>query len=162
MTLYRAPSAALVFNTATMQWSWGLDANHDGEATPTDTRMRQATVNMLADMGAQPATLRPGLVAATKSTDTTAPVSVVNPVPTARVNQPVIISGTAVDVDGVVGSVEVSTDDGQTWNPANGREQWSYVWMPTAIGPVTIRSRAADDSANLDAPGPGLPVVVAP
>jgi hypothetical protein len=162
MTLYRAASGALVFNTATMQWSWGLDANHDGEATPTDTRIRQATVNMFADLGAQPATLRPGLVAATQSTDTTAPFSVVNPVANARVNQAVIISGTAADTDGAVGSVEVSTDDGQTWNPANGRGQWSFVWTPAATGPVTIRSRAADDSANLETPVLGLPVVVGP
>jgi hypothetical protein len=124
--------------------------------------MQQATVNLLADMKAQPATLRPGLVAATQSTDTTAPFSVVNPVANARVNQAVIISGTAADTDGAVGSVEVSTDDGQTWNPANGRGQWSFVWTPAATGPVTIRSRAADDSANLETPVLGLPVVVGP
>jgi outer membrane protein assembly factor BamB len=28
-TLYRAPSGALVFSAATVQWSWGLDAHHD-------------------------------------------------------------------------------------------------------------------------------------
>src|SRR5262249_11387599 len=78
-----------------MQWAWGLDANHDGEATPTDTRMRQATVNILADLGAQPATLQPGLVAASASSDGTPPTSAINPVPAAHVNQPVTISGTA-------------------------------------------------------------------
>jgi hypothetical protein len=120
-------------------------------------------VNVLADMGAQPATLRPGLVAASKSTDTTPPASVITPVPLAQVNQPVTISGTALDAGGgVVGAVEVSTDGGQTWNPATGREQWSYVWTPTATGPVTIRTRATDDSANVESPGPGLAVVVAP
>lgn len=56
----------------------------------------------------------------------------------------------------------MSTDGGQTWNPAEGRDQWSYVWTPTATGPVTIRTRAADDSANLEQPGPGLTVVVVP
>jgi hypothetical protein len=61
-----------------------------------------------------------------------------------------------------VGSVEVSTDGGQTWNPAAGREQWTFVWTPTAPGPVTIRTRSADDSANLESPAPGLAVVVAP
>lgn len=134
MTLYRASSGALVFSSGTIQWSWGLDGNHDGTATATDTRMRQATVNLLADMGVQAATLQAGLVAASPSTDATPPTSVVSPVGSAQVNQPVIISGSAVDVGGAVGSVEVSTDGGQTWNPANGREQWSFAWTPAQAG----------------------------
>ncbi len=74
MTLYRAPSGALVFNTATIQWAFGLDGNHDAQAPPpTDPRMQQATVNIFADMGVQPSTLQPGLVAASKSTDATSP-----------------------------------------------------------------------------------------
>jgi hypothetical protein len=162
VTLYRAPSGALVFNTATLQWAWGLDANHDRPTAPADPRMQQATVNMFADMGVQPTTLRPGLVAATQTTDSSPPTSLINPVPLARVNQPVTITGTALDTGGVVGGVEVSTDGGQSWNPAAGREQWSFTWTPTATGPATIRTRAADDSANLETPGPGLVVVVAP
>ena len=39
--------------------------------------MQQATVNLFADMGAQPATLMSGLTAATASTDTTAPTSTI-------------------------------------------------------------------------------------
>ena len=50
MSLYRAPSGALVFGAGTVQWSWGLD---DPTSTP-DTNMRQATVNLFADMGVQP------------------------------------------------------------------------------------------------------------
>ena len=160
MTLHRAPSGALVFSSGTIQWSWGLDANHDGPLTATDTRMRQATVNLLADMGVQAATLQPGLIAATSSTDATPPTSVVAPVGPAQANQPVIISGTAADVGGAVGSVEVSTDDGQTWYPAGGRGQWSFAWTPTQPGIFTVRSRAADDSANLEQPGPGVVAVV--
>jgi hypothetical protein len=30
LTLYRANSGALVFGAGTVEWSWGLDANHDG------------------------------------------------------------------------------------------------------------------------------------
>ncbi len=74
MTLYRAPSGALVFSAGTIQCAWGLDAYHDGTAVARPTcRMQQAVVNLLADMGAQPATLMSGLVAATASTDTVAP-----------------------------------------------------------------------------------------
>ena len=39
--------------------------------------MQQAQVNLLADMGAQPTTLDAGLVAATKSTDTTGPTATI-------------------------------------------------------------------------------------
>ena len=42
-------------------------------AATADVAVQQATVNLFADMGAQPATLQSGLVAATASTDTTAP-----------------------------------------------------------------------------------------
>ena len=51
LTLYRAPSGALVFGAGTVYWAWGLDANHDLEATPVDPRVKQAMVNLLADMG---------------------------------------------------------------------------------------------------------------
>src|SRR5205823_286904 len=33
ITLYRAPSGALVFGAGTIQWSWGLDGTHNDTAT---------------------------------------------------------------------------------------------------------------------------------
>ena len=63
LTLYRAPSGALVFGAGTVYWSWGLSDNHDLEPTPTDPRVQQAMVNLFADMGIQPATLQSGLIA---------------------------------------------------------------------------------------------------
>src|SRR5207247_289001 len=75
ITLYRAPSGALVFGSGTVQWSWGLDGNHNDTATTADPAMRQATVNLFADMHVQPGSLQPGLVAATASADTTPPTS---------------------------------------------------------------------------------------
>ncbi len=62
LTLYKAPSGALVFGAGTIQWSWGLDGNHDRGGSTPDPRMQQATVNLLADMGAQPDTLQGDLV----------------------------------------------------------------------------------------------------
>jgi methionine-rich copper-binding protein CopC len=164
LTLYRASSGALVFGAGTVQWAWGLDSNHDRGSAAVDTRMQQATVNLLADMSAQPATLRSGLVAAARSTDATAPTSVITS-PTAGSNlpagQPVTITGTATDGGGgVVGGVEVSVDGGTTWHPANGRESWTYTWTPRTTGSMTFKSRAADDSGNLETPGPGVPVTV--
>src|SRR5205085_3459841 len=82
LSLYRATSGALVFGAGTVQWSWGLDGTHDrGPSTP-DARMRQATVNLLADMGVQPATLDPALVRTEASADTTPPTSAItDPLP---------------------------------------------------------------------------------
>src|SRR5213076_2699827 len=73
LTLYRAPSGALVFGAGTVQWSWGIAENPNGD--PVDPGMQQAMVNLLADMHAQPHSLIAGLTPATASTDTSAPVS---------------------------------------------------------------------------------------
>ncbi|MGN9906617.1 DUF4082 domain-containing protein [Phytohabitans sp. LJ34] len=159
LTLYRAPSGALVFGAGTVQWSWGLDSNHDRGSGAASTPMRQATVNLFADMGVQPATLVSGLTAATRSTDTTGPSATITPPgpgATFQVGAPATISGTATDTGGgVVGGVEVSVDGGATWHPANGRANWSYTWTPQAAGAVTLRVRATDDSGNVGADGPG-------
>jgi len=164
LTQYRHSSGALVFGAGTIQWSWGLDANHDRAGTASDVRMQQATVNLLADMGAQPATLQSGLVAATASSDGTAPSSaILAPTDGASlpVGSPAMISGTATDAGGgVVGGVEVSVDGGTTWNRAEGRTSWSYTWTPTSSGTATIRTRAADDSGNVETPGAGISVTV--
>jgi hypothetical protein len=153
LSLYRARSGALVFGAGTIQWAWGLDSNHDNSIGPADIRMQQATLNLLADMGAQPTTLQPRLIAATQSTDSTPPTTTITSPrsgSTLQYGSPVTISGTASDSGGgVVGTVEISVDGGQTWHPASGREQWAFVWIPSISGTTTIMVRASDDSANL-------------
>ncbi|HEV8560406.1 MAG TPA: N,N-dimethylformamidase beta subunit family domain-containing protein, partial [Actinophytocola sp.] len=160
MSLYRAPSGALVFGAGTVQWSWGLD---DPQSTP-DTNMRQATVNLFADMGVQPYALGySGLVAATKSTDTTAPTSTItSPAAGANIGDgaKVTVSGTASDTGGVVAGVEVSTDGGTTWHPATGTTSWSYSWVAHGNPSTTIRARAVDDSGNIETPSAGTSVNV--
>jgi hypothetical protein len=163
LTLYRAASGALVFGAGTVQWSWGLDSNHDRGSGAASTPMKQATVNLFADMGAQPATLQSGLTLASASTDTVAPsVAIMNPAggATVQAGQAYTISGTATDTGGgVVGGVEVSTDNGASWHPANGRGAWTYTWTPGNAGATTIRVRASDDSANVGADA-SVPVTV--
>ncbi|AWN52476.1 Mo-co oxidoreductase dimerization domain protein [Methylobacterium sp. 17Sr1-1] len=164
LTLYRAPSGALVFGAGTVYWSWGLSANHDNEATPTDPRIQQAMVNLLADMGVQPGTLDPNLKPATASTDHTAPTSTVTtPTTGSSVTAftPVTITGTASDAGGgVVAGVEVSTDNGATWRAATGDESWSYTFAPQVAGTYQIRTRATDDSVNLETPSAGRSLTV--
>jgi hypothetical protein len=167
LTLYRAASGALVFAAASVQWSWGLDSHHNDSASTPDASMQQATVNLLADMKAQPGSLQAGLVAAAASTDTAAPTSLITaPAAGASLQSgtAVTVSGTATDSGGgVVAGVEVSVDGGTTWHPAvlaSGRASWTYTWVPNAIGSVTIKSRAVDDSGNLETPSAGVTVNV--
>lgn len=163
-TLYRAASGALVFSAASIQWGWGLDQTHDGDGAAADSRMQQAQVNLLADMGAQPGSLMSGLVAAAKSTDTTAPTTAIT-TPSAGQSiahgTSVTITGTAADVGGRVAGVEVSTDGGSTWHAATGTTSWSYTYLQQGSGTVTLKARAIDDSANFATAGTSRQVTVA-
>ncbi len=156
LMMYRAASGALVFGAGTVQWSWGLDDYHDGLEAPVDPAMQQATVNVLADMGVQPASLATGLIAASASTDARAPsVSIESPGESAafRHGERVTLSGSAIDSGGgVVAAVEVSLDGGSRWHPADGRRSWSYTGSPLARGTQTFMVRAVDDSGNLGEP----------
>ncbi|TDQ05513.1 DUF4082 domain-containing protein [Labedaea rhizosphaerae] len=161
ITMYRdQTSGALVWGLGTVQWSWGLDSVHlyppgAPASAPANLAMQQATVNVLADMGAQPRTLMAGLTAATKSTDTTGPtVTVTSPVAgsTVPAGSDQTIRGTAVDVGGgKVAAVEVSLDNGASWHKANGLDNWTYPWTPSQLGATTILVRASDDGATLGA-----------
>ena len=163
LTLYRAPGGALVFGAGTVQWSWGLDDGNPNGRAP-DKTMQQATVNLFADMGAQPATLTSGLVAASASTDTTSPSSTItSPTGASSVTDgsTVTVAGTASDAGGgVVAGVEVSTDGGATWHPATGTTTWSYTWVAHGAPSTVVKSRAVDDSGNLETPGNGVGVTV--
>jgi hypothetical protein len=181
-TLYRAASGALVFSAGTVQWAWGLDPNHDTETGVPPERanpggsirvgldlkgavpaMQQATVNLFADMGVQPATLQPGLVPATASSDVTPPqASITSPADgTAILADAITVSGTASDRDGIVSAVEVSLDGGTRWHPAVGTSMWTYS-EPSAAGATGLRivARAVDDSGNISPPTPVVTVKV--
>ncbi|HCU92568.1 MAG TPA: hypothetical protein DHU96_07405 [Actinobacteria bacterium] len=171
LTLYRAASGALVFDAGTVQWAWGLESDHDGDSqNPPDPAMQQATVNLFADMGVQPATLESNLTPATQSTDHTPPTSTITS-PSAGATftngSAVTITGTATDSGGgVVAGIEVSTDGGSTWHPVTTMSaaatsvNWSYTWSAAGSGTVTIESRATDDSGNTETPGSGVSVTV--
>ena len=171
LTLYRHSSGARVFGAGTVQWSWGLDGIHDDHGQSpvshtTDLAMQQATVNLLADMGVQPelTSLQSGLIASVGSTDVAAPTSIItSPVTGGTVGSGtrLTIVGTAADSGGgVVAGVEVSVDGGTTWSAAQGGANWSYGWVPGPLGQVSIRSRAIDDSGNIETPGAGVSVTV--
>lgn len=164
LTLYRDVSGALVFGAGTMQWPWGLDSAHDRGSAAADLRMQQATLNLLADMGVQPATSQAGLVPQSASTDVTAPLSTIgSPAGGASIaaGTQVTISGTAADGGGgIVTGVEVSVDGGVTWALATGTTSWTFSWTASGSGSLAIRSRAYDDTGNLEVPSSGTLVTI--
>ncbi|MBK7876951.1 MAG: DUF4082 domain-containing protein [Planctomycetes bacterium] len=163
LTMYRAPSGALVFSAGTVQWSWGLDEVHDGTTLTPDNSIRQVTVNVLADMGLHPESLRAPLVPASASLDETPPRAwIVEPRSGATVpgRSGFWIEGRATDSGGgLVGAVEVSIDGGRRWHPATGRDPWSFHVPPGDAGPMTILCRATDDSLNMQARNSAVVVV---
>ena len=158
LTLYRAASGALVFGAGTIQWSWGLDSPRRLGGPRRTMRMQQATVNLFADMGVQPATLQVGphwpRVDRHDAADLDDHIS--DERRCLQRGEPVTISGTAADTGGgVVGGVEVSTDGGATWHPATRRETWTYAWTRAAPVRVTIRAAPPTTAANIQNAGPG-------
>ena len=106
--------------------------------TPTDANMQQATVNLFADMGVQPVTLQSGLVAATASTDTTAPTATI----TSPAAGATVVERQAGDhhrngerQSAVRSAVSrCRRTEALTWHPAVGRTSWTYAWLPTVVG----------------------------
>ena len=159
LTLYKAASGALVFGAGTVQWAWGLDSLHDGPQRTPDPRMQQATVNLFADMGVQPGALQTNLVAAAASTDTTAPTSVITS-PSCGSSVPrsseVTVQGTASDVGGQVGGVEVSVDGGVDLASGDWHDELVVRVSPQpATSRTIVLSRAVDDSAQPRSQPPG-------
>ncbi|ANZ42274.1 hypothetical protein BBK82_46470 [Lentzea guizhouensis] len=156
LTLYKHASGALVFGAGTVQWAWGLDDEHAfrTDEPTSDVRIKQATVNLLADMGVQPTTIESGLTAASASTDTAPPSVAFGTTNSPTVGTGYSFNGTVIDSSGRVAGVEVSVDNGSTWHPANwtaGTASWSYTHTFSSAGAVTLKVRAVDDSANLSA-----------
>jgi hypothetical protein len=180
LTLHRVRSGALVFGAGTVQYTWGLDNFHDNatgvrgdranrysirvgvDQTGPSRAMQQATLNLFADMGAQPANRQSDLLPATPSTDKAAPLSKITAPKAGEIaaGSTVTITGTAADAGGgVVSVVELSTDGGKTWRRAEGLDQWRYEWtVPQGTGQATILTRAVDDSVNIEKPGKGVVV----
>ncbi len=157
LTLYRAPSGALVFGAGTIQWGWALDQDHDGDnSNPADSRIQQATLNILADMKVLPTTVMSGLTMPSPSSDAVAPTVVVTSPQTGASLQngaSVTVAGTATDSGGgVVTTVEVSLDGGATYHRATGTTSWTYTATLPGNGGSSVKVRASDDSANLSAP----------
>jgi Big-like domain-containing protein/parallel beta helix pectate lyase-like protein len=108
------------------------------------------------DMGVYEFLLPPG---------STTPISIISfpgQGATVRTGTTISITGLARDAGGgTVARVEVSVDGGATWNPATGTTSWSYNWATGATpGLASIRSRAVDDSENVQDPSAEISITV--
>ena len=80
-----------------------------------------------------------------------------------KVGQAVPLAGLAWAGDADVTKVEISDDDGRTWNPATlGRDhakyawrQWDYGWKATSAGAHIIKVRASDSIGRVQPDQPG-------
>ena len=74
-----------------------------------------------------------------------------------------VITGAAADGNGSgVQKVEVSTDGGTTWKTAGGTILWNHSWNAPGNGTYVIKTRATDNVGNVETPGAGVTVTVAP
>ena len=62
IVLRRHGSGAVTAGFGTVQWAWALSSVHDRQTPVPSPAARQATLNLLADMGAVAAEIPPGLV----------------------------------------------------------------------------------------------------
>ena len=158
MTMYRAASGALVFAAGTIQWAWGLDANHDGIATHRRSAHAAGDDQHPGRHGrAGHATLScSGLVAADEvhrrhraDRDDRHPGRRRD----RRQRSAGHRQGTASrHRRGRVAGVEVS--DGRRRDLAPGRPartSWTYTGILTGSGATAIQARAIDDSGNIQA-----------
>src|SRR5262249_39509023 len=61
---------------------------------------------------------------------------------------------------GSVDKVEVSVDGGANYSAATGTNAWSFNWTPSALGQATIKSRAVDNTRNVQNPPAEIHVTV--
>jgi hypothetical protein len=164
VTMYRGSRNSLIFSAGVSTWSWGLSSVVDYPTelewySKEDRAVKQATVNLLADMGVPPPRnalgvlmLEGGLQDVSASTDTTPPQTTAAPATVSGTTW--TVKGTMSDVGGFVAGVEVSYDQGATWHRAAFIDDPIYDWqyVVTLAAGVTpfFLSRAVDDSFNME------------
>src|SRR5262245_1501413 len=141
-----AGGASFSAATATTSWSFSFAPTTTGQATITsravDTRgnvqnpTTQITVTVIRDTTQPTSTI-------------TSPIDGAGISPGTQVS----ITGAASDTGGgAVARVEVSVNNGASFSTATGTTSWIFSFTPTTTGPVTIRSRAVDNSGNVENP----------
>jgi YD repeat-containing protein len=137
---YTAPSGAMVFASGTIDWAFGL-------APEPDSRIIQATYNILSEMGVQPGT--PTEVTLDPPSGPQPPTSsfTVSPSP-AQPNQTVTFNGSgSTDADGGIAKYEWDLDGNGSFETNSGKTAvvtTSYA----SVGVYTVRLRVTDEQGQ--------------
>ncbi|MFH1722035.1 MAG: hypothetical protein ABH950_05460 [Candidatus Altiarchaeota archaeon] len=103
---------------------------------------------------------------------TSACFSTFNKPPASQINEPadgalydtcpsnLFIKGNSSDSDGNVTIVDVSWDGGNTWELANGTDEWNISWDPGVDGTYIIQARATDNNGTEETPATGTSVTL--
>ena len=160
LTLYRAPSGALRVRRRHRPVVLGPRRLEPGRQPRRPIRnMQQATVNLLADMGAQPATLQSGLTAASASTDTTAPTSTISVARrTATHRRHAGRRSRAPRPTPAAASSPASRSRPTAARPGTrrpARRSWTYAWTAHGSPPTTIKVARRRRQRQPETPGAG-------
>ncbi len=137
---------------ACTKWLTGITVQ-DREASGyyMDTAYRYPTTPVEPGAAVAPAAMRPVEAMVVKSL-------IASPTEGSAVPQgPLVIRGVAWTGEGRVTKVEVSTDGGAQWQPAElvgddapyAWRQWEYRWTSSGPGPVTFQCRATDSRGEI-------------
>ena len=139
---YTAPSGAQVFASGTMQWSWGL-------SNEEDLRIKQATYNILSDMGVQPDS--PDQITTDPAGSNKPPVGSFTVTPeTAHLNETVTFdASSSADPDGTITKYEWDLDGDGTFETNTGTTK-TVTRSYTAEGTFDIRLRVTDNGNATD------------
>ena len=153
---YTAPSGALVFHAGTVQWSWGLaphyldqpgiDTYEDPPVDSSDSRIQQATYNILADMGVEPQTPAGILI---DGNDPPTAAFTVTPNPTATGLEVHFDASGSSDSDGQIVKYEWDLDGNGSFETDTGGTPSASTTYSNA-GEVTVRLRVTDGGGAAD------------
>jgi YD repeat-containing protein len=153
---YTAASGAKVFAAGTIQWSWGLaphflnkpsgETFEDPPVDSSDPRIQQATYNILADDGVEPATPSGVLVDGNEPPEAAFTVS---PNPAATGSTVTFNASGSKDPDGTVAKYEWDLDGNGSYETSTGTTPTITKTFATAQE-VTIGLRITDNAGATD------------
>lgn len=82
--------------------------------------------------------------------DQVSPTSTITSLPDTSFTPDLTIEGTASDELSGVAIVEISLDNGSTWENATGKTSWNYTRSNVTLGQYKIISRAIDNAGNME------------
>jgi YD repeat-containing protein len=137
---YTAPSGAEVFSSGTIDWAWAL-------APEPDSRIIQATYNILSEMGVQPGT--PTEVTLDPPSGPQPPKSSFTLTPSpAQPNETVTFDGSSsTDADGGIAKYEWDLDGNGTFETNSGSNPIVKTTFPN-VGVYTVRLRVTDEQGQ--------------